>query len=85
MNPLDTITQEYAIAQSTAQELRLTMEVNLERDIEIIIPAISVRYRVSELQVERVKCNCESGTYRRMKGYRLDNVVYGGEEVEITK
>ena len=84
-NPLDSFWHLYAITSNAPQDVRLTIEVNLNRDVAVRLPSAAASYRVTDVLAETVKCNCESGDYRRLKSFKLNNTGGTGEEIEIVK
>lgn len=84
--PLDSFYHRYRISQQGPVNLRFTAEVNHNRDIELRLPLAGKQYRITEIQSERFDCRCESGSYRQVKSFKINNdPVVDDDEIGIVK
>ena len=54
-----------------------------DTDWKIVIPALNKEYFISDIEIEKKRCNCDPGSYRTVKRFRFNNTTIEGSSVDL--
>jgi hypothetical protein len=80
---IDTVKQYMAPPAGTTQIVSFFETLEPDTDWKVVIPALNKEYFISNIETEKRRCACESGTYQTVRKFRLNNTEVEGSSVSL--